>query len=97
MWVLILKFAGDRNMLIMEIAELRVELHKMIDKITDGNVLSAVLTLLSGKAATHSDWWDTISDQEKEAINLGLRQLDDGQGIPHEEVRKKVDKILGRR
>jgi hypothetical protein len=28
---------------------------------------------------------------------LGLRQLENGEGIAHEEVRKKADKILGRK
>jgi len=42
------------------------------------------------------DWWDTISDQEKDAINIGLKQLKDGKGVPHKEVKRKVDKLLGR-
>ena len=34
------------------------------------------------------------TDDEKDAINLGLRQLENGEGIPHEEVWKKADNIL---
>jgi len=36
------------------------------------------------------DWWDEISDAEKEAIEEGLAEADRGELIPHEEVRKKV-------
>jgi len=38
-----------------------------------------------------------ISKQEKDAINTGLEQLENGEGISHEQVRKKADKILGRK
>ena len=43
-----------------------------------------------------TDWWDTVSDTEKAAIQKGVQQLDAGQGIPHEEVMKKVAKKLNR-
>lgn len=79
-------------MLIMDIVELRTDLHNMIDKISDSNVLNAVKTLLSGKAET--DWWDTISDEEKAEIEQGLAEADRGEVIPHEEVMKKYEKWL---
>jgi predicted transcriptional regulator len=92
--VLIVKFVGGRNILIMDIVELRRDLHNMIDKISDSNVLNAVKTLLSGKTATQSDWWDTISDEEKAEIEQGLAEADRGEVIPHEEVMKKYEKWL---
>jgi predicted transcriptional regulator len=81
-------------MLIMDIVELRTDLHNMIDKISDSNVLNAVKTLLSGKATTQIDWWDTISDEEKAEIEQGLAEADRGEVIPHEEVMKKYEKWL---
>ena len=41
-------------MLIMDIVELRKDLHNMIDKISDSNVLAAIKTLLSGKTSTQA-------------------------------------------
>jgi len=78
----------------MDIVDLRTDLHNMIDKISDSNVLNAVKTLLSGKAATQTDWWDTISDEEKAEIEQGLAEADRGEVIPHEEVMKKYEKWL---
>jgi predicted transcriptional regulator len=78
----------------MDIVELRTDLHNMIDKISDSNVLNAVKTLLSGNAATQTDWWDTISDEEKAEIEQGLAEADRGDVIPHEEVMKKYEKWL---
>jgi predicted transcriptional regulator len=37
-----------------------------------------------------------ISESEKETINIGLQQLENGRGIPHNEVKQKADKLLGR-
>jgi predicted transcriptional regulator len=78
----------------MDIKEIRADLHNMIDKISDRKVLTAVKTLLSGKADRESDWWDTISEEEREEIEQGLREADKGEVTPHEEVIKKHKKWL---
>jgi predicted transcriptional regulator len=78
----------------MDVIELRADLHNMIDKITDSNVLNAVKTLLSGRTVSQSDWWDTISDEEREEIEQGLAEADRGEVIPHEEVMAKYKKWL---
>lgn len=74
----------------MDIGELRTDLHNMIDKISDSNVLNAVKTLLSGKVASEGDWWDEVSDQDRKAIEEGLEQLDRGEYLTRSEVRKKI-------
>lgn len=81
-------------MQIMDVIELRTDLHGMIDKITDSNILIAVKTLLSGNAATQTDWWDTISDEERVEIEQGLAEADREEVIPHEEVMEKYKKWL---
>ena len=37
-----------------------------------------------------SDWWDTTSEKDKNAINEGLKQLDRGQHLTHSQVRSKI-------
>lgn len=81
-------------MYIMDVTELRADLHNMIDKISDRNILKAVRTLLSEKVATKADWWDTISQEEREEIEQGLSEADRGEVTPHEEVMKKYKKWL---
>ncbi|MFP3860389.1 MAG: hypothetical protein ACLFUW_06165 [Bacteroidales bacterium] len=78
----------------MDVTELRADLHNMIDKISDRNILKAVRTLLSEKVATKADWWDTISQEEREEIEQGLSEADRGEVTPHEEVMKKYKKWL---
>jgi len=77
-------------MLIMDIVELRTDLHNMIDKISDSNVLNAIKTLLTGKTAIQSDSWDEVSEQDRKAIEEGLEQLDRGEYLTRSEVREKI-------
>ena len=78
-------------------AEIKNYLHKLIDETDDGSILSKVQAYFTTLKSKNVDWWDTIPDQEKKAINIGLQQLENGEGIPHEEVKRKVDKLLGRK
>lgn len=78
----------------MNVIELRSELHNLIDKITDSNILNAVKTLLSERTATQTDWWDIISDEERTEIEQGLAEADKGEVISHEEVMAKYKKWL---
>ena len=78
----------------MDVIELRTDLHNMIDKITDSNILSAVKTLLTGKTAKQEDWWNTISDEERAEIEQGISEADRGEVISHEEVMGKYTKWL---
>ncbi len=78
----------------MDVIELRTDLHNMIDKISDSNILNAVKTLLSGKVDTQADWWDTISAEERAEIEQGLAEADRGDVTAHEEVMAKYKKWL---
>ena len=42
------------------------------------------------KREKESDWWDEISDAERQSIEKGLAEADNGELIPHEAVMKEV-------
>ena len=46
------------------------------------------------EASTNNDWWDEISPAHKEAIDKGIHQLDNGEGVSHTEIMKKYSKWL---
>lgn len=75
-------------------AEIKNYLHKLIVETDDENVLNKVQAFFFKLKGENVDWWDTISSQQKETINIGLQQLENGEGIPHEEVKRKADKLL---
>lgn len=74
----------------MSTAELKYNLVKLIESINDSQTLQAVYTLLSKKVETETDFWDELSDEEKEAIEESLAELDRGETIPHEEVMDEI-------
>lgn len=79
----------------MTIAELKVDILQHIaatnDKTFLGNVLAYIQTLRKNQ-----DWWDELDETEIASIEEGNRQLENGEGIPHKEVRKKAQAILGK-
>ncbi len=78
-------------------AEIKGYLIKLISETEDENILNemkAYFTILKNK---ETDWWDMISEHEKEAIETGLSQLEKGERISDEEVQRKVDELLGRK
>lgn len=78
----------------MDVKELRADLHNLIDKISDRDVLNAVKVLLSGKGDTNVDWWDSASEEERAEIEQGLAEDDKGEVTSHEKIREKYKKWL---
>ena len=79
------------------IAEIKNYLHKLVVETDDENILGKVQAYFTTLKSENVDWWDVIPDHEKKVIDIGLQQLENGEGIPHEEVKRKVDKLLGRK
>jgi predicted transcriptional regulator len=52
------------------------------------------LKFLHENLSDSTDWWDTISENEKESIDRGIKDIKEGKTIPHSEVKKKYDKWL---
>ena len=78
-------------------AEIKDYLHKLIVETDDENILNKVQAYFTTLRSKDIDWWDTISEAEKEAIQLGIKQLENGQGILHSEVKLSADYLLGRK
>lgn len=78
----------------MSTSELRSNLHQLIDRISDQSILEAVYTLLSGNRTETSDWWDELSEDQKKSIELGLKDVEEGRTIPHNEVMQEVRNLL---
>lgn len=78
----------------MNVIELRSDIHNIIDNITDENILQAVKILLSSNRVDKADRWETISEEERKEIEIGLAEAERGDVIPHEEVMEKYQKWL---
>ena len=69
------------------IAHRKIELINRITQLNDVNILSSIEKIFTKNKA---DWWETISDEEKNAIEEGLDDIRNGRVIPHAEVMQEI-------
>ena len=74
----------------MSTAGIKLKLHKLIDSINDVKVLQEINALLLTKHLKQVDFWDELSDEQKEEIEESIAQADRGECIPHEEVMARI-------
>ena len=66
----------------------------LIQWLTSLNDVSMIDKILELKQKETKDWWNEISDEEKESIEKGLSDAESGKLKPHSEIRKKYEKWL---
>jgi hypothetical protein len=81
----------------LAVSEIKNNLHRLIVETDDVNVLEKVQEYFGILKGNQVDWWDTLSANEVASVERGLHQLDNGQRIPHEQVRQKVKQLLGKK
>ncbi|MDO8366121.1 MAG: hypothetical protein Q7T20_04925 [Saprospiraceae bacterium] len=77
--------------------ELKNDLHRMVDETNDPLILKEIAALFAALREEGGAWWDLISEEEKEKIELGRAQAAAGQTVPHEVVRAKAQRIIGKK
>jgi len=80
----------------MNTAELKSTLHKLIIETDDTSILDKVQAYFTMLKTKNVDWWEMLSDTDKSNIETGIKQMNEGKGISHEKVQKKVNNLLGR-
>jgi hypothetical protein len=73
----------------MTTLELKSDLHLLIDRISDSSVLEAYHTLLKREVKPVSDFWDELTNAQKEDIESGIDDLKAGRKKPLSEVMNK--------
>jgi predicted Zn-ribbon and HTH transcriptional regulator len=58
----------------------------MIEETNDPSIIEAVLKLLTKKK---KDWWDDLTEAQKEKIKEGERQIERGEFVLYEDMMKK--------
>ncbi|WKN40741.1 hypothetical protein [Tunicatimonas pelagia] len=70
-------------------AELKLNIFRIVDQLSERELqklYGMVSDLVSNDTTPSSLPWDHLSGGERTAIEKGLSQLEQGQGIPHQEV-----------
>ena len=71
----------------MDLQTSKIELAKLILEIDNQTIIDKITQLLKSQK---QDFWLELSDKEKESIQLGIDQLDKGEGVPLSDFIKKV-------
>jgi predicted transcriptional regulator len=74
--------------IVMNLQAKKLELVQLIINTKKPLTLRKVEDIL--KREKESDWWDEIGDAERQSIEKGLAEADQGELIPHESVMKEI-------
>lgn len=80
----------------MSVAELKNDLHRMVVETNDPDILAQISALFASLLG-EEDWWNSLSDDEKQKIELGMADATAGRTAPYDVVKEKTKEILGKR
>ena len=69
----------------------KLELIQWLSTIEDSTIIEKIMDLRKKES---KDWWNSISESEKESIEKGLNDADAGKLNPHSNARKLYEKWL---
>jgi hypothetical protein len=68
--------------------EIKLELIEWLTKLDDEETIQ-YLKIVKDSKTRDQDWWNDLTESQKEGIKRGLKDIDEGNVRPHEEVKKK--------
>jgi len=75
----------------LNILNKKLELIQWLSSIEDSTVIEKIMELRKKES---KDWWNSISESEKEAIESGIKDANSGKLNPHSNARKIYEKWL---
>ena len=67
---------------------IKLELIEWLAKLDDDETIEYLKVVKDSNLSNH-DWWDDLTSNQKQGIERGLRDIDQGKIIPQQEVKKK--------
>lgn len=64
---------------------IREELIKWIQSLNDSKLLNLLNSIKLSTSKSRKDWWDELTEDQKENIRLGLKDLKEGQMLSSED------------
>ncbi|SEN52064.1 hypothetical protein SAMN05444671_1745 [Flavobacterium sp. CF108] len=68
---------------------IQLEKREVMDILKGTNDLSIILAVKKMLTQKKKDWWDDLTDEQKEEIKEGERQIERGEFVEYEEMMKK--------
>jgi hypothetical protein len=74
----------------MNLEAIKLDLIAWLSKLEDQDTIEYLKVVKESQEAG-ADWWDDLSDVQKEGIEKGLNDIKEGRVISHEVIRKKYE------
>ena len=55
----------------------------------DNNDMLQYLKVIKDQTPAQSDWWDDLTDEQKAGIERGIKDIESGRVVSHEDIKKK--------
>jgi hypothetical protein len=78
----------------MNLSAEKLDIIQRICEIQDSDLIDLIKNIILVPDIAKSDWWSYASQEEKDSINRGIDDLQQGKIHPHEQIRKKYEKWL---
>jgi hypothetical protein len=75
----------------LDLLNKKLELIQWLSTVEDSTILEEIMDL---RKRQNKDWWNSISEIEKEGIEKGLKDAESGKLNPHSSARKLYEKWL---
>jgi predicted transcriptional regulator len=73
----------------LDLLNKKLELIQWLSTVEDSTILEEIMDL---RKRQNKDWWNSISEIEKEGIEKGLKDAESGKLNPHSSARKLYEK-----
>jgi hypothetical protein len=72
----------------MEQETIKLELIEWLTKLNDLETLN-YLKVVKESRYVNNDWWNDLTEQQIQGIQRGLKDIDEGRIVSHEDVKRK--------
>ena len=72
----------------MGLEAIKLELIEWLTQLEDQDTIN-YLKVVKDSSSDDSDWWDALSEDLKKGVEAGLKDIEDGKVMDHEDVKKK--------
>jgi len=77
----------------MDLTTKKLELIEWLIKLKDQPLVDYLETI-KDSVSREEDWWDQLTDTQKESIQEGIKDIEEGRFQTHESVMKKYEQYL---
>jgi len=67
---------------------IKLELIEWLSKLEDEETIS-YLKIVKDSKTNNTDWWNDLQKEQTEGIKRGLKDIENGRTVSHEEVKQK--------